>query len=748
MTLAARRDLLLDLRARIDADGGGALQLFAGTMTDDAEATPPAAPLAILALAVPSFVLDPTEALMTLAQAQGNASVAGQVTWARFVSGSGSGVLLMTAGPPGSGAELIVTDGRTPPTAQVYTGGVITVDASIRWDDDGGTNLGPLAPGRLVLRRPRHADGPVELVLGAGQALPGGRVLGGLALYDNRLPRQASTSSSQPHQAARRAGALLYQFQKQPDRRLGGTAQPMAQAAREAHESGHRWRAAERAAGVAAQAWALAAAAAAMLAQRHEAAAAVRAQAAQVHDVARSLQAQALAQHQVARLTHTGGGQFWRPALGLQALRPQGFEVAAPAGLDFWEPWQTARLIPPGLEVWPRPVNPPGTQPRAPVFELVFECPPLAPGAAPALIFGRVCYLPPVGPLAPLYILPARFYMAVHSLQAWRLPDLLPIPVLSFGFQADQGSFGWSFDVTTRLSAFDDLAPASGVPARLRVEADGLRFEMVIDSLAHSEAFGQRTVSVSGRSPTALLASPYARETERLATAARNAQQLALEALEATGFAMDWTLPDWLVPAGAWSHSGTPLAAVQAIVSAAGGYLQSHRSADTLIAAHPYPDLPGGVPGGPWAWSDPAVVADVELAPSALVATRIERADGPDINGVYVSGQTQGVLRLYKRSGSAADRLASLVTDPLITADVAARMRGRAVVGAAGPKQRITAILPVLTGGAAPGILSVGQLLQVNAPQPWRGRVRAVSGRFEFGQEVRQQVQIERHLGV
>jgi hypothetical protein len=210
---------------------------------------------------------------------------------------------------------------------------------------------------------------------------------------------------------------------------------------------------------------------------------------------------------------------------------------------------------------------------------------------------------------------------------------------------------------------------------------------------------------------------------------------------------LDWGLTDWLVPAGAWSHSGTPLGALQAIVGAAGGYLQSHRSQAQLLARHPYPDLTGGVLGGPWNWNAPGVAADVELAPDALVTTRVERLDGPELNAVYLAGQSQGVLRLYKRTGSAVDRLASLVTDPLMTADEAARQRGRAVIGAAGPKQRITASLPVLTGGANPGILNVGQLLQVNAAQPWRGRVRAVSGRFEFGQEVRQQVQIERHLG-
>jgi hypothetical protein len=86
------------------------------------------------------------------------------------------------------------------------------------------------------------------------------------------------------------------------------------------------------------------------------------------------------------------------------------------------------------------------------------------------------------------------------------------------------------------------------------------------------------------------------------------------------------------------------------------------------------------------------------------------------------------------------------VTDPLITAAEAARQRGIAVVGAAGAKQRVTLELPVLTGAGQPGVLDVGQLVQVNTAQPWRGMVRAVSASAAHGGQVRQSVQIERDM--
>lgn len=347
---------------------------------------------------------------------------------------------------------------------------------------------------------------------------------------------------------------------------------------------------------------------------------------------------------------------------------------------------------------------------------------------------------------AALYILPARYYMAVHQLEAHRLPDLTPVPIFDVSLSADAGSFGWSFSASSPRSAFDLLAPASGLPAQIRITLDGLQFVFAVDALRASERFGQRVVQISGRSITALLSRPHARETTRgNPSAPATAQQLALSALEYTGVGLDWGLTDWLVPVGAWSHIGTPLAAVQAIAEAAGGYLQSHRSAPTILVRHPYPTLPGGIPGGPWNWSAPGVVPDVELAADALITTEIERRDGADLNAVYVSGTTQGVLALVKRAGTAGEKLAQLVTDPLITAVEAAQQRGLGVLGDAGPKHLVSLTLPVLTGIDQPGVLDVGQLVQVNQAAPWRGRVRSVSVNARMP-SVRQTVQIERHL--
>lgn len=129
-SLAARRAHLLLERDLIDFAGGGALHLLGGTMAATPDTAPAAPPLCIVALALPSFTLHATEAAMALTPVTGHAALGGVVTWARFVSGTGATVRDCPAGPPGSGAPVIVSDGAAVPTAQVWVGGEVNVSGT------------------------------------------------------------------------------------------------------------------------------------------------------------------------------------------------------------------------------------------------------------------------------------------------------------------------------------------------------------------------------------------------------------------------------------------------------------------------------------------------------------------------------------------------------------------------------------------------------------------------------------------
>ena len=414
-------------------------------------------------------------------------------------------------------------------------------------------------------------------------------------------------------------------------------------------------------------------------------------------------------------------------------------------------PWQQALVLAsyggPQYLAPPRPTDP--VVPPV-VIDLRF-CALYPDSDRTTLIFG----LNPCGgvtPDSPLYVLPARFYMAVHSVEAYLLPGNMQIPIFDLQLSADVGSTSWAFSATTVFSSFDELMPIGGVPRLVRVVVDGLEWVFAVDGLAQSEAFGSKRAKLSGRSQVAMLGEPYRRKVHRLSATSRTAQQLAADTLQpaevGAGWGLDWGLTDWLVPAGAWSDTGTPLASIQAIANSVGGYVNAHRTDKTVLVRHPYPLLPGGIPGGPWNWEGAAGAfsADVELAPDVILSRSVERTDGADLDGVYVAGTVAGGIEAFvKRSGTIGSKLAPMVTNPLITATAAATQLGFAVLGAGGNKHKVQITMPVLVGGSNPGVLDVGQLVQVNDSTPWRGRVRSVNVNFSKP-TLRQQVTLERHM--
>lgn len=412
-------------------------------------------------------------------------------------------------------------------------------------------------------------------------------------------------------------------------------------------------------------------------------------------------------------------------------------------------PWNDGNLVLNGSS-WTAPPTPQPLPPLPPVISDLKYChpQPLWGGEAPYskdvyLIFGKN-YCGDITPDAPLYILPARFYMAIHSVYVQRLPDLTNVPLEQVSLSADVGSFSWQFNATGPASLMELLAPQAGLPVSIKIYIDGTPWVFLVESLRRSKQFGKTQVSVAGRSVTALIGSPFVREQSfNNFSQAKNAQQIALGALDLTGVDLDWQISDWLVPQSAFSLVSSPLGVVQNIAEAVGAYVQSHKSNSTLQVKHLYPDLQDGTPGGPWNWNLGA--ADVELAPDSIIVSDITRADGPDISGVYVSGQNQGVLAFVKRSGSDGAKQAEMIVDPLITALAAAQMRGLSILGQAGAKREVTLELPVLTGDSQPGVLEVGQLVQINETVPWRGRVRAVSVSASMP-SVRQSVTLEQHL--
>lgn len=581
---------------------------------------------------------------------------------------------------------------------------------------------------------------PVEVTV---YALMGGITVTASAIYDNRVINWLDCRASAPHQPAEpvspqtRTGWGLSESMRRGTAMPWGTAVPVAVEQRAVHRTSLPRQV------TASTHWQTGVHRAQAASAGHQRADNRVAEAMATWQVALRLSVQAMSGMQAAVQHDTTRRAIW------QTAGPVSQSFSAPAGASMrlrgveWAtaPWQVAQPAPNGRSSLPPVVLPPGVAPWS--SDLVFQCPPVS-GSPTALVFGALPCYGPEAPAATLYILPARTYMAVHSLIAHRLPDLTEVPLYAgTKISADAGSFGWSLSASGPEGLFDLLRPEAGVPQQLRVVLDGITWVFAIQPPAQSFAFGKRAASITGQSVTALLAAPWQRETQYDNAAAATAQQLAAQALDLTGVALDWGITDWLVPAHAWSRTGTPLSAVQAIAEAVGGYLQSHRSDPTLQVRHPYPVLADGSPGGPWNWHLGA--ADIELAPDAVILGGMSGGSYADINGVYVTGTTQGVNAFVRRAGTQGDKLAAQQTDPLIVHQDAAMQRGLAVLGKGGTRYDVSLELPILTGANQPGVIDVGHLVQVNDPTPWRGRVRSVSVSHDWP-KARQTIVLERHL--
>ncbi|MBJ2139820.1 hypothetical protein JC796_03675 [Delftia acidovorans] len=564
--------------------------------------------------------------------------------------------------------------------------------------------------------------------------LPGARVALG-AIYQTRTDRPAvgGTLSAFEEGAAAR-GALVSVYQQSAvassTTRIGGGRAFAAGAA-----TVHRWQDSQRLRLDTRQGMGNALAVAGITAQAWQEAIRVHLATRQGMDNAQAAQAAVLQRFQEAIRVRRATVQAFSDGLQRGAWHTSSMGDALQLAVVMGGARYQDAMVPPSGITPGRPVDPPKPPP----------CYVPPPGGAVELVFSQawtgstelvfICCKGGVNPEPPRYVIPKlKVYMTVHTMEAALLPSMEPVVLRDVVIASEDDGFGWSFSANGPEHLLDQLAPSGGLPARVRVVVDGIDFVFAVQSLSRSRRFGEHSVSVQGASVTALLGSPMP-ESTWLSTQPATAQQLILNALEFTGVGIDWRVNDWLVPAGAWSHRGTPLSAVMRVAESIGAVVRSHRTQEQLIIAPRYPALP-------WHWA--ATTPDVRMPADVIVTDDLSPEPRASYNAVYVVGQIGGIQGHVRRAASAGDVLAPDVTDALITDAVAARQRGEAILGAAGNKLMQSITMPLITGGASPGLILPGQLIEVDdTKQTWRGLVRA--SRLSASMPVvRQQITVER----
>lgn len=292
-------------------------------------------------------------------------------------------------------------------------------------------------------------------------------------------------------------------------------------------------------------------------------------------------------------------------------------------------------------------------------------------------------------------------YMISNTVSLERLSDGASIPTLGVSLSLDVGSWAWGFSATLPADALALVEPpAPGEPCVLQATINGTPVRVAVESISRERVFGTASVRISGRGISAALADPYwPVGVFSNAGAALTAQQLLDQALP-TGWDAEWGLTAWSVPAGVWSHQGTPITAALAIAAAGGGYIQPHNTLQRLRVLPLYPVAP-------WDWA--TATPDLELPSAVTQREGIEWVERARYNRVYVSGVNVGVLGRITRAGTAGDVVAPLITDALTTHVDAARQRGLAVLADTGRQAHVTLRLPVL---AETGLIVPGKLIR------------------------------------
>lgn len=344
----------------------------------------------------------------------------------------------------------------------------------------------------------------------------------------------------------------------------------------------------------------------------------------------------------------------------------------------------------------------------------------------------------PEQPAATVTVPVLRVYIVTNELTLTLL-DGTPVraDALTLSLDADSWTYSWSASLPgTEEGAI--TAALADEPVHLLASINGVQYRLVAESYTRERTFGSTRISVKGRGRSCMLDDPYASTEVRTQASTLTAQQLMAQALTIngvpSGWALDWQLTDWTVPAGSWSHSGTPIAAVLDIASAVSAMVQPHPTAQTLRILPRYR-------AAPWHWA--SLTPDVEL-PSAVVQVEgLEPVTYPGYNRIYLSGTGDGgVLGQVTRGGTAGEVVKSMATHALITHADAARQRGIAELAMAGRVATVTLSLPVLP---ATGLIWPGQMVRyVDGGTTHLGAVRSTAVQWSRP-TLRQQITLETH---
>jgi hypothetical protein len=456
----------------------------------------------------------------------------------------------------------------------------------------------------------------------------------------------------------------------------------------------------------------------------------------------------------------------WRLAEAMEIARSADWGNGNARDVLRSSPWILGTMVYPDWDIpWGY-----GRAPRTLVDSPNIDLPvPDVPGPPPV-------YVPPAGDQVDLPLecrwrdipgdqlaLPLRKYQCLRSsyvvdndLILKRASDDAEVACLQLDISGDLDSYTNAWSAQVHVTDFEQLVdPTDTGPVEVVATINGEDHLLLLERFSRDAVFDDvrgkvATVRVQGRSVSAELDEPYSARKSRFEAQAKSHWQLMQQELP---LGTDWTLeahPAWsdygdnitqTVPANTFSYTDlSPIQAIARIAEATGAVVQQVPAERKLKIVPRYV-------AKPWEWAN--TTADLEIDAGQLRSSGLEFEPAVLHNGVYVSGETNGVLVECRRDGTAGAPWLDMIVDQLITDPQHALQRGIKELGSTGKRQVYALELPVDSN--EDGLIQTGQILNVveSVTVDWNGQTIAwsESGTWSEGRglEIWQRIAVERY---
>ncbi len=297
-------------------------------------------------------------------------------------------------------------------------------------------------------------------------------------------------------------------------------------------------------------------------------------------------------------------------------------------------------------------------------------------------------------------------YTMQHTITATLL-DLTPLDVSDIALNVDSDSWAWTFSCKLlNASQLPLVVKSDGTAVEIIITINSYSFNVLVEKVTRNRTFAKNSISLSGRSLTALLTLPYIQPASATQSDLMNVQQLAALELPFGWEIGLWSAANWNIPAGAFSYTAkTPIQVIAGIAADIGAVIAPSRHSKKIDVIPRYPVLP---------WNYESETPDL-IIPDAVIESLTYRNVVPaQGNAVYVHGSDiGGVLAHCRFTGTAGDKLLQTVTNSLMTDVIGCRALGERLLAAQWEQPAIQSLTIPLNATDIP-LAKIGDLVRID----------------------------------